>query len=143
MPWNFALNAKIDYKTKIAKAGNDELMAGIFEELEANVINFSMKKFRSMVKNKKSKIHVFRFVSNEQYEASRRANVEDLRIKHLSQKHESAFINGLLRGLPPIRSVDYKIEVDKNSKPPHRPLYQLSPTDFKSMKNYVRELLDK
>ncbi len=46
-------------------------------------------------------------------------------------------------GLPPKRRVDHEIETDKDAKPPHRPLYQLSPVELKAMKDYVQELLDK
>lgn len=39
------------------------------------------------------------------------------------------------------RFVDHAIEIEKNSKPQHRPLFQLSPAELKVAKEYVESLL--
>jgi hypothetical protein len=48
----------------------------------------------------------------------------------------------LLKGLPPKRSVDRAIETKPDNKPPHRPLYQLSPAELRSAKEYMVDLLN-
>lgn len=45
--------------------------------------------------------------------------------------------------IPPKRSVDHVFETDRNLKPPHRPLFQLSPLELDAAKKYVEELLRK
>ena len=46
-------------------------------------------------------------------------------------------------GLPPKRSLDHEIETSIESKPPHLPLYHLSPVEIKATKEYVEDLLKK
>lgn len=43
------------------------------------------------------------------------------------EKYNTVFLYELPQGLLPIREVDHAIEVEKLTKPPHRPLFQLSP----------------
>ena len=43
--------------------------------------------------------------------------------------------------MPPKRSVDHEIQVGEDSKPPHRPLFQLSPVELEAAKEYVEKLL--
>lgn len=46
-------------------------------------------------------------------------------------------------GLPPKRDVDHRIEVDPNSTPPRRGMFQLSPAELLATKEYIEDLLRK
>ncbi|MEM7375746.1 MAG: reverse transcriptase family protein [Bacteroidota bacterium] len=67
--------------------------------------------------------------------------VNDPKLERILEKYGSVFKDELPSGLPPIRAVDHEIEVEKDSKPPHRPLYQLSKEELKAAKEYVDSLL--
>ena len=43
----------------------------------------------------------------------------------------------------PRRSIDSEIKTEKDAKPPHCALYELSPTELKSRKFYVQKLISK
>lgn len=43
--------------------------------------------------------------------------------------------------MPPKRSVDHVIETEEGAKPPHRPLFQLSPSELLATKEYIIDLL--
>lgn len=65
------------------------------------------------------------------------------KLKALLQVFEDVCQEELPSGLPPIRDVDQEIIADESTKPPHRLLYQLSPSELISTKNYVQDLLSK
>ena len=67
----------------------------------------------------------------------------NLRLKKLLRKHEKPFQEKLPSGLPPKRYRDHAIEREKEAKPSHRPLYQLSLAELKAVKIYVEDLLRK
>ncbi len=52
-------------------------------------------------------------------------------LKKTLRKYDTVFRGELPPGLPPKTRVDHEIETDKDAKPPHRPLYQLLPLNFK------------
>ena len=64
-------------------------------------------------------------------------------LEKLLEKYSSVFREDLPSGLLPEREVDHAIETDDSVKPPHRPLYQLSPVELVAVKEYVMELLRK
>jgi len=66
---------------------------------------------------------------------------DDKKLDKLLQEYSSVFRSELPDGLPPKRLVEHEIEVEKGSKPPHRPLYQLSPVELRAVKQYVESLL--
>ncbi len=148
MPWHVAHNPKIDYEKRIVKVGENELSTEVSNENEFKVLNLSVKKFRCMVKRKLPKINVFRLVPKNQSVTRKRLG-EKFRdcsnpgLKEILIEYDTVFAEELPSGLPPVRTVDHEIETDKNAKPPHRPLYQLSPIELNAMKKYVQELLDK
>ncbi len=65
------------------------------------------------------------------------------KLNRILHKYDNVFQEEIPPGLLPKRSVDHEIEVEKDSKPPHRPLYQLSPAELEEAKIYVQDLLRK
>ena len=66
---------------------------------------------------------------------------KNAKLEQLLADFESVFKPELPSGLPPKRSVDHEIQVEEDSKPPHRPLSQLSPVELEAAKEYVENLL--
>ena len=143
MPWHVAHNPYINYKSRTVKIGNDELNNGKPQIPRAKVLNLSVKKFRNLVQKKSSINNIFQLVPKKKYQTRYGSNYDDPDVREILLKYDCVFQDELPPGLPPKRSVDHEIETDKDSKPPHRPLYQLSPVELKAMKEYVQELLDK
>lgn len=56
------------------------------------------------------------------------------RMQHLLKTYDSVFKDELSDGLPPTKPVDHGIEVSNDSRPYHRPLFQLSPAELKASK---------
>ena len=46
-------------------------------------------------------------------------------------------------GLPPKRNVDHAIEVENGTKPPYRPLLQLSSAELVATKEYIVDLISR
>ncbi len=95
-------------------------------------------------------MHLFQVVQLNAIRSTTKVGTKEdlLSIPHPKQnrilrKYNNVFQEELPPGLPPKRSVDHEIEVDKDSKPPHRPLYQLSPAELEAAKIYVQDLLRK
>ncbi len=44
---------------------------------------------------------------------------------------------------PPKEEIDHEITIEDGTRPPHRPLYQLSPAELKAAKEYIADLLKK
>ena len=59
------------------------LRHNISNELNARIMNLSVKKFRSMVRKKSSKIDVFQLVPKEQYRTKRGSSVKDPSLKEI------------------------------------------------------------
>ena len=62
-------------------------------------------------------------------------------MERILAEFESVSKTELPSGLQPMRSVDHEIQVEEASKPPHRPLLQLSPVELEVAKEYVEKLL--
>lgn len=75
-------------------------------------------------------------------ERSKKAS-EDVDIKALKDEFSTVFRSDLPNGLPPRREVDHEIEIEENSTPPHRGIFQLSPAELLATKEYVTDLLRK
>lgn len=70
-------------------------------------------------------------------------NTTKPRLQRLLDSYSSVFRDNLPASLLPHRSVDHAIETEPGAKPPHRPLYQLSPAELVAAKEYVVDLLQK
>jgi Reverse transcriptase (RNA-dependent DNA polymerase) len=67
----------------------------------------------------------------------------DPRMEHVLKKCNDVFRSELPNGLPLKLSVDHSIETEPGAKPPHRPLYKLSPAELHAAKEYVVDLMHK
>lgn len=67
----------------------------------------------------------------------------NLKMDRMLSPFDDVFKGELTAGLPPKGNLNHEIEVEKNSKPRHRPLFQLSFTNLKGAKKYVEDLLTK
>jgi len=153
MPWHVANKPKIDYVKRFVEVDGDVIKFDkkIFVRKcsvrnHVRVTNLSVKKFRQMLKKKSSEdFQVFQVMVREKPSELEKVKVgkQDARTAALLKKYECVFRSELPAGLPPERSVEHTIEVEKGSKPPHRPLYQLSPAELKACKEYVEDLLKK
>ena len=113
------------------------------------VDNISIKEFRKISNRKASNAQIFQVRSNDLCSNTGFASKKDLlnfdhgKLQEILHNFEDIFQEELPSGLPPVREVDHEIITDDSVKPPHRPLYQLSPLELSSMKNYVQDLLNK
>ena len=153
MPWHVAHNPHIDYVKRRVKVDGDEIKLDCkkigwngSDEKPVTVTNLGVKKFRQLLRKKApEKFQVFHLVARDLPAELKKVTVgkQDSRLDALLTKYESVFRSELPGGLPPERGVEHTIEVEKGSKPPHRPLYQLSPAELKACKEYVEDLLKK
>ncbi len=130
------------------KIGENELKAHGSKNSGLTVQNLSVKKFRSIMKRKDPDINVFQLVPEDNFETKSGLRIEAEESSHpglkkMLQKYRTVFREELPSGTPPRRNVDLQIQTEKNAKPPHRPLHQLSPVELKAMQGYVQELFDK
>ena len=74
------------------------------------------------------KVEIFQVMIREIDHSTRGKCVKtSAKLDPLLAELESVFKTELPSGLPPMRSVDHEIQVEGDSKPSHRPLFQLSP----------------
>lgn len=112
------------------------------------ISNMGVKKFRSLLKKKghREDFQVFQLVKasalDEMKVGEKGATATNRgQLEKLLSKYKTVFRTELPPGLPPERSVDHAIEIEANSKPPMRPLYQLSPAELVAAKEYVVDLI--
>ena len=109
------------------------------------VSTLGVKQFRKMLRNPQpNKFEVFQLVTLNTVRTvkeDKSRTLSDPKLERLLDKYGSVLRQELPPGLPPIRAVDHEIDFDKDSKPPHRPLYQLSKGELKAAKEYVDSLL--
>lgn len=146
MPWHVANNPEVNYPNRIVKV-NEEILGlenpnEVPEKEVSTVTNVSVKKFRRLLRKKSPKIEVFQVLTKVVDEVSKvRKPPGDKKLEKLLQEYRPVFRSELPDGLPPKRLVEHAIEVEEGSKPPHRPLYQLSPAELRAVKHYVESLL--
>ena len=145
MPWHVSQNPSIDYEQRTVTVGTHELFPLKDPEVrQREIMNISVKRFRRLARKNSAKVNIFQLVpkinsSLSNYE--KLCNSSNNEVKKLLAEYKTVFRDDLPPGLPPARNVDHEIEVNQDTKPPHRPLYQLSPNELKAMKNYVEDLL--
>lgn len=145
MPWHVAHNPEIDYDSQIVKVGGVSLNCTKLTESDetlAKVTNLGVRKFRRMLKNSTGNFEVYQVVLKNNVSGFTELKRDD-RLKEILEKYKPLFRDDLPPGLPPKRSVDHEIEIEEGSKPPHRPLFQLSPEELKAAKEYVDDLMAK
>ena len=149
MPWHVANNPKIDYYNHRVLIGNECIHGklnskdSIDDKIE--VTNLSVKKFRRLMRKPSNSVEVYQMIIRESKPDLEKMKREksNSRLDNIIHKYKEVFRSELPDGLPPERLVDHEIEVEKGLKPPHRPLYQLSPAELKACKEYVESLLKK
>ena len=135
MPWHVENNPLVDYNKKTFS-------------LQPKIGNIGLKSFRKKVSRSSQNAEVFNLVLCDGQTGSSFMNKEELlrvpnqKLRALLNEFEDVFQEELPPGLPPKREVDHEIVTIEGSKPPHRPLYQLSPVELSAMKDYVQKLLD-
>lgn len=149
MPWHVANNPEVDYPNRIVKV-NEEILnlsddpeKTNVNETSTTITNLSVKKFRRMLRKSKSPVlEVYQVMLNEVDEIRKvKKPANDKKLEKLLNRYGSVFRSELPDGLPPKRLVEHCIDTVEGSKPPHRPLYQLSPAELRAVKQYVESLL--
>ena len=148
MPWHVPHNPKIDYVQRAVQFGGDEIPVDSFGDEKVSkiqVTNLSVKKFRRLLRtrSKSNDFQVFQAIQVNTingYNGNRNCipKLESL----LQQYHLFSKVN-YAKGLPPERAVDHEIEIEDGAKPPHRPLFHLSPAELVGCNEYVQDLLKK
>lgn len=64
-----------------------------------------------------------------------------MKLERLLEGYSSVFREDFPSVFPPEREIYHAIETDDSVKPPHRPVYQLSPVELMALKEYVIDLL--
>ena len=114
-------------------------------------MNMSVNEFRRTLNQKRNdpEVQLFQAVPNyeflEECDTDRKNLLTCSRnsLQNVLQKFEEVFQSELSDVLPRKIEVDHEIEIEKDAKPPHRSLYQLSPVDLKATKYYVEDLMKK
>lgn len=146
MPWHVSYNPKVDYCGRQVRV-KDTLISGKHVEFDSEtpavkMTNLGVKKFRQMLRRKSpSHFQVFQVIANDTTHDLKIDKLKNSRLRSLLERYKSVFRSELPDGLPPKRGMDHEIEVEKGSKPPHRPLYQLPPAEQKAAKEYIEKLL--
>lgn len=149
MPWHVANSPCIDYKKRVVRVddGNLPMERVIWNGTNrVKITNMSVKKFRKILrKGPPKKVQVYQVVIREISDDLKKVKkgVKDHKLDLLLEKYECVFRSELPAGLPPKRSVEHAIDTEDGAKPPHRPLYQLSPVELEAAKDYVEDLLRK
>ena len=148
MPWHVANNPEIDYSNRVVKVGSDVFPVDFREEENVprvEVTNLGVKSFRRMVKRKgnRNDFQVFQLVQVNSFLKSISNESGRSKVEQTLKKYDELLTEELPDGLPPQRAADHQIDTGTDSKPPHRPLFQLSPAELEAANEYVETLLKK
>ena len=105
------------------------------------ISNLSVNKLRKILQ-KPSSTQIFQLTVRPVNETEEVSELPP-EISILCEIYSARFRDDLPSGLPPERPVNYYIEIEENSKPPYRPLFQLPPADLEATKMYIADLLNK
>lgn len=152
MPWHTEERPETDYVCRTVRVRKHKLCASpVARSSPFSVTNLGVKRFRKMLRCPAPGVEVFRVVevSSSQFSSSTPLagpkaallSDEDPEVRALLHEYEDVFQEELPDGLPPARDVDHAIDTLPGSKPPHRPLYQLSPAELVAAREYVDKLL--
>ena len=148
MPLYVANNPEIDYTNWVMKLGSDAVPVYSHEEKSVprvEVTNLRVESFRIMVQRKgnRNDFQVFQMIQVNSFLKSTSNGSGSSKVEQLLKKCDEVFTEELPDRLPPKRAVDHQIETDMDSKPLHRPLFQLSTAELEAAKEYVETLLKK
>lgn len=156
MPWHTETNPQTDYDSQSVQVGDVVLPRKSIVDPNLTITNIGVKKFRSLLRMKQKKSDDFwvyqlsiapKHTSNHSscnYNGDPgKDNDDDPEIKSLKEEFSAVFRDDLPSGLPPERNVDHQVNILPESKPPHRPIFQLSPAELVATKEYVADLPSK
>ena len=148
MPWHVAHKPIIDYENGIVKVNDQKLPSKNVKKTDnlesMEITNLSVKKFRRMLRKGDKYLQIYQVVQKNHTKSNgKNSKNSNAKLDMLLKKYETIFRDELPPGLPPKRSVDHEIKLKENEKPPHRPLFQLSPEELKACKEYVDMLIRK
>lgn len=149
MPWNVHCKPATNYKFGTVSLGNVKLPYKRISNKSVTIQNLGVKKFRSLLRKKKR--HTDDFVvyqvrninSLETRLNDMKQEPDDPEVQALKGEFSSVFVDNFPAGLPPQRDVEHHIEVDPDSTPPHRGIFELSPAELIATKEYITDLLKK
>jgi hypothetical protein len=115
-------------------------------ETEAMIENLNVTSFRKLLKRRTNEndfkiyhtIEMSTMTGADSLE--REGQAKSPKTRRLLEKCKVIFRTDLPKRLPLTRSVDHAIETEPDKKPPHRPLYQLSPAELRAAKEYILDL---
>lgn len=152
LPWHTEEAPCIDYEGRTIALKGTVLCASPvprFSPLRVN--SLAVKRFRRLLRRPKQGFEVFHVMQISSSQLSARRPLpgpksellrhDDPELRALLHEYESVFQEDLPDGLPPKRDVDHAIDILPDCKPPHRPLYQLSPAELVAAREYVDKLL--
>lgn len=146
MPWHKSEGPTVDYRESKVEATGCSLPIATAMRDGISISNLGINKFRKMIKErgKSETLQAFAIIetSNAQTNESQEED-NDSQLLGLLDKYKGIFREELPSGLPPRRNVDHSIETFGNGTPPRRGLYQLSPAELNSVKEYISDLLQK
>lgn len=159
MLWHRDMNPKVDYEGRQVTVNNTTLpLETVTQDGEIRITNINAKKFKSFLRKKNESSYQIHSVSMRERtdftsstSSTQEEKVQDAqadigknhRLDKLLQRFAHVFRNDLPARLPPERVVDHRIETQDGEKPPHRPLFQLSPAELLATKEYITDLLRK
>ena len=76
-------------------------------------------------------------------EVKQEDNILDARITSLLEQFADVFPAELPIGLPPIRGIEYQIDLIPGDALPNKPAYKASPEETKELQRQIQELMDK
>lgn len=145
MPWQVLHNPKVNYQNRTVIVEDEPLPLECDVNTSPSIGSIGVKKFRILLRKKQGKegFEVFQVLEANNLSMATRGGAQNAKLEELLERYEDLFREELPAGLPRERNIDDAIEIDKDAKPPHRPLYQLSPAELLSVREYLVNLLRK
>lgn len=149
--WLSEANPLIDWKLNRMLLKQEEKLITLDAEAHRHgearlTYMLTSKQFVRLAKKQKSIIyHVVLKPSQEEEEDTTMTSEEDgygRKIDRLLGEYKCVFPEDLPKGLPPKRSVEMRIDLEKDSKPKMGPIYKLSRKELEEMKKQLDEALN-
>lgn len=144
-PCHYKNNPTTDYARGTVTIDGKTIKKRTSLEPTIKVTNISAKKFRSIMREKKSRqgIEVYHISNMSARRDFEQKEHHDPSIVSLKKEFSSVFRGDLPKGLPPRHNIDHRIEIRPDYKPPHRLLFQLLTAELLTTKEYITGLLNK
>lgn len=147
MPWETDSHPYQDYKTKTVHLDGNRLPTTDGHSNRIRIGYLRIKNFTSPLKRKKRSFEDFLLfqITNLLHDCSNLdiSQQENEEVFQMFNEFSSIIRDDLPVGLPPQHEVDHAIEVDADSKHPHRSTFQLSLDELVATKEYITAFLEK